>query len=254
MYHSVTGKILTNKEYQQDLLTKINCGNTAQKDIEDIQYKKKNLEDYFISYNSCSGQTQNVIKQRTMAQHMVAIRPNIGIGLTTMRYKYSDYYEELVMKNGFTYRIGAEVTLILPFNNNKWHLIGDVFYQSNENSGKFKNPGQGEFKSRYSSLTLALGPRYNFFLPNKRNKIFVNGLLMVNKPTKFELDYSATFSIPDYDPQLLIRVSPSFGAGISLGKLNTEIRYSLPYKFNKNASPGEISFTRTAIILSYRIN
>lgn len=256
MYHSSTGKVLKNNEYRQDLLTKLNCGNISQKDIEKVQYKRNDLEKYFISYTRCSGQEQTSIRREESRQPDMIIRPNIGGGVTTMKYKYSDAYDALVMKNGSTYRIGAELEMVLPFNNNKWSIIADLFYQKSENNGTFEDTGNVKFAAKHSSVNLATGGRYHFFLPGgKINKIFVEAMIQVIKPTKIDMSYyTSTSTLDGYTPGLFVQTALAAGAGVSLNRLNVEVRCSFADKINNNASPGEISFTRTAIILSYRIN
>jgi hypothetical protein len=256
MYHSSTGKILKNNEYRQDLLTKLNCGNISQKDIEKVQYKRNDLEKYFISYTRCSGQAQKIIKREASQESEIIIRPNIGGGVTTMKYKYSENYDALIMKNGSTYRIGAELEMALPFNNNKWSIIADLFYQKSENNGTFEDGSNVKFTAKHSSINLATGGRYHFFLPGaKIDKIFVEAMIQVIKPTKIDMRYyTSTSNLGGYTPGLFVQTALAVGAGVSVNKLNAGVRCSFADKINSNASLAEISFTRTAIILSYRIN
>lgn len=256
MYHSSTGKVLKNKEYQQDLLTKLNCQNIPQKDIARIQYKRSDLESHFMLYNRCSGQGQSTVKPRASAQPEIIVRPNIGGGMTTMKYKYSGGYDALVMREISTYRVGAEFEMILPFNNNKWSVIADLFYQKSENNGTFEDSGNVRFTAEHSSINLASGVRCHFFLPKKKvDKIFVEGMIQVIKPTKIDMRYyTSTSTLQGYTPGLYVQTALAVGAGVSLNKLNMGVRYSFADKINKNASPGEISFSRVAVIFSYRLN
>lgn len=249
MYHSSSGKILTNKEYQQDLVTKVNCNNTED-EVKRVAYKKNDLLTYFTKYNACSGSGN--ITMASPAKQSMFIRPTLGVGATTMKYTYSDIYDQLVMKNGPTYRIGAELEMMLPFNNNHWSIVADLYYLSNTNSGNFENPSKGKFKATYAAVEFAAGARYYVFL-HGGNKIFFNAFVLAGKPTRFDLDYQEDFNVYGYEPKLFVRVNTAYGAGFSFKKLNTELRF-MPTKTIRKDEIFENSFTRFMIIFSYPLN
>lgn len=253
MYHSSTGKVLKNNEYQQELLTKMACGNVPQDEIKKVAYKRNDLEIYFARYNACLGKSSTGPDMTQYSRQNFFVKPTVGIGSTNMRYTYSEVYDELVMKNGFTYRVGAELEMILPFNNSKWSLVADLYYQASKNTGQFENPSKGKFTANYSSIDLAFGPRYYHFLGNE-NRIFVNAMIVVNKPIKLKLDYESDVFIPAYTPDLLVKTNVVIGAGFSHRRFNVELRYALPKEIHSSASIGNTSFTRISIIASRPLN
>lgn len=249
MYHSASGKVLENNEYQQDLVTKVNCNNTED-EVKRTAYKKSDLLTYFTNYNACSGSGNVTIAPP--AKQSMFIRPTLGVGATTMKYTYSDIYDKLVMKNGPTYRIGAELEMMLPFNSNHWSIVTDLYYLSSTNSGNFENPSKGKFKATYAAVEFAAGARYYVFL-HGGNKIFFNAFVLAGKPTRFDLDYQEDFNVYGYEPKLFVRVNTAYGAGFSFKKLNTELRF-IPTKTIRKDEVFENSFTRLMIIFSYPLN
>ncbi len=249
MYHSSSGKILTNKEYQQDLVTKVNCNNTED-EVKRVAYKKNDLLPYFTKYNACAGSGN--VTLAPPAKKSMFIRPTLGVGATTMMYTYSDIYDQLVMKNGPTYRIGAELEMMLPFNNNHWSIVADLYYLSSTNSGNFENPSKGKFKATYAAVEFVAGARYYVFL-HGGNKIFFNAFVLAGKPTRFDLDYQEDFNVYGYEPKLFVRVNTAYGAGFSFKKLNTELRF-IPTKTIRKDEIFENSFTRFMIIFSYPLD
>lgn len=253
MYHSSTGKVLKNNEYQQELLTKVACANVAEDEIKKVAYKRNDLELYFTRYNACLGKPGTTLRTMQDSHQSFFVKPTAGIGITAMRYTYSKVYDELVMKNGFTYRVGAEVEMVLPFNNNKWSLVADLYYQASKNTGQFENPSKGRFTANYSCVELAFGPRYYHVLSDE-NRIFLNAMIMASKPVTLKLDYESDISIPQYTPSMLVKTNVVIGAGFSHRKLNVELRYALPKEIHSSTSIGRTSVARVSIIASHPLN
>lgn len=251
-YYTASREIRENNEFQQQLLTSINCGGVTTDQLKKLKYKKAELIKYFGDYNTCSGGES--VTPKSKETRMFLVKPTIGVGISNLYYTYSTIYDQLVIKNNFTYRLGVQIEMVLPFNNNKWSIIVDPYYQTFTAEGHFKNLGKSDFKATYSSIDLVVGPRYYFFLPNRNNKIFLNGMLQVSKPLNFEPDYDPDFNIPYPAPISAVRVGAAFGAGFSYKKLAAELRFVPRTRSGRDENLHNTDFNRFMLVLSYQLN
>ena len=247
--YRVENYIKSNNNYKQQLFNHLKCEGISRSKIERVDYDEQDLTEIFRTYNSCKDPNyEQQFKKAKKGKFQLNIRP--GINLTSLKSFIQNspgYILEFDTK--ISWRIGIESEFILPFNNNKWSLLGEVSYQEykNEydNTGASNDPFAPSSKQEidYSYLDIAVGARYYLFL-NDENKIFVN------------LAYVPNITINKKHGPLEISKAANFAAGIGY-KYSDKYAAEIRYGFNRNILNRYIyhysEYNTLSFILSYTL-
>ena len=226
-YLKYEDEISYNNRYKQQLLNNLKCPTFNMNKVENLDYKKSELIDFFIQYNKCNNQELvNFEEKQKKDLFNLNIRPglnysslsikNNGIGIAGI-----DFDTEL----GF--RFGIEAEFILPFNKNKWAIIIEPtyqYFQSQENltdeNLADENLADDRINVDYTSIELPVGVRHYFFI-NEKSKIFINGSLLFD----FSRDSNINFEVRP-DLEIESRYNFAFGLGYKYNdRYSLELRY-----------------------------
>lgn len=163
--------IKRNEEFKKQLFKDLKCTSIRVSEINYLAYKKNDLIDIFIKYNTCSNTDfTNYNKKNNRTEFNLSVRgrynlPNIEIIHTSISSLGIEF------KNTTSFGIGIEAEYVLPFNKNKWSIIFEPTYQTTTSDGI---RDRGDVTLKHSSIEIPIGLRHYLFL-NDNSKLFVNG-------------------------------------------------------------------------------
>ncbi len=205
-------KIRTNNRFRNQIWNNLKCSDIKKKKVENLKYRKSDLINFFVAYNSCNNAEYiNFEEKQKKDLFNLTIRPRLNSASLVSNYR------NLNIKNELGFGFGIEAEFILPFNKNKWSLIVEPTYRSfivEESDGNF-----GDVVIDYSSIEFHAGARHYIFL-NDNSKIFINGSLI----------YDLTLNDPRID-SLEITTSSNFAFGLGYkynDKYSIELRLQTP--------------------------
>jgi len=175
-YKTPENKIGTNNKFRRQLYDNLKCSDITMDDVEQIDYKKKDILNLFMKYNSCNNSKFVNFEEKVKSDlFKLNIRPGLNSSSLSMSNDVisssnTDYDNEL------TFRIGLEFEFILGFNKNKWAIIIEPTYQYFK-AEETAITNLSNTNVDYTSIELPIGVRHYLFL-NDKSKIFINGSLV----------------------------------------------------------------------------
>jgi hypothetical protein len=180
-------KVDYNNNFKQQLHNDLQCQDIAMDDFEKLNYDRSYLGRFFIKYNQCQNASYiNYDERERKTLINLTIRPGINhsslaIYDAVINKKYIDF--ETLLK----LRLGFEVELIFPFNNNKWAVIIEPTYQNFKTD--IVNNGQN-FNVNYWSIELPVGIRHYLHF-NERSKVFINTSIIWDLSTNSTVQFGS---------------------------------------------------------------
>jgi hypothetical protein len=211
-------KIGENNLFKQQLWNDLKCPTIELNKVENLNYDKNSLLDFFIEYNKCNkSEFKNYEEKEKKDLFNLTIRARLNNSSLTMENsKITSSYTDFGNKLGFGFGVEAEV--ILPINKNKWAIAVEPTYQSFNSiktTDMYFSGGKISAKVNYVSIELPLSLRYYSFI-NKNSKIFYN--------VSYILDFSADSSID------LERTEISYSDSLEINSRNN-FAFGIGYKF-----------------------
>lgn len=215
-YLNAENRIATNYGYIGQLKIQVACESMPLKYEPD--YNAKSLTKYFVDYNECND-VNPVTYVTSGSKGMIfqlRARPGISFSSLYVDNEVSDS-RDADFGSKTTFRIGLEMGVVLPFNQNKWEITLEPTYRY------FKATGENPFRTveiDYTSIELPIGIRYYFFL-NETSRLFINGAFIFDFTLNAKMSYSNNFD----DLEVATPENFAFGAGYAFGKFSLEGRY-----------------------------
>ncbi|ALM48335.1 hypothetical protein AMR72_05120 [Flavobacterium psychrophilum] len=236
------GRIAENNMFRQQLYNIMKDDGNSVNKFERLRYKKDVLVKLFNDYNGTDGQTVvNLSARQNQGSVNLKFTPgatfsSLSVG-NSLLPSYSYEFE-----NASSFRIGAELEYIMPFNNNKWGLFLDPNYQSYSKSG---NSGNRKMEAKYNFVEIPVGLRHYMFL-NQNAKLFVDGAYVISIPV------SDSYIVHGGNVLDIERNSAlALGAGFSYKKYSVELRHTFKHGLI-DFIYWEGSFSTTSVILGYK--
>lgn len=234
--------ISENNQFRQQLFNLMKDGDIKPSKFEKIKYKKDDLAALFMEYNMTTDQEVTNLTEKQNKSN-INFKIVAGVNFSSLSAQNSVIDLGYDFGNKTTYRIGAELEYVMPFNNNKWSIFIDPNYQSYEKEGK---KGNYEWKTSYQYAELPMGLRHYMYV-NSNSKFFVDGAYVL--AFKFGDSY-IQYNSPKLD---ISRTSNfAFGAGYSYKKYSIEARYSFNHNII-NYTYWNTEYNSLSIILGYSI-
>lgn len=234
--------ISENNQFRQQLFNLMKDGTIKSSKFEKIKYKKDDLVALFMEYNLTTNQGVTNLTEKQNKSN-INVKVTAGVNFSSLNTQSTVVDLGYDFGNKTTFRIGAELEYVMPFNNNKWSIFLDPNYQSYENGGKKENY---EWKAKYQYAELPIGVRHYMYV-NSDSKFFVDGA------------YTLAFELSDSHIQynslkLNITQTSNFalGAGYSYKKYSIEARYSFNHNII-NYNYWNTEYNSLSMILGYRI-
>jgi len=176
LYYTDTDKIAYNEEYIEQISKLPKCTITKN-DLNKLKYTEHDLVNIFNKSNQCST-NENIVNKNYVIQKNKKDRFNLSInpGINLSKLSVSSGLvdnRDIDFDNEIAFRVGVEMEMFLPFNNNKWAILAEPFYQSYKTSKVVSSPRiysapvDETWSTKHSSINLALGIRRYF--PFKRS-------------------------------------------------------------------------------------
>ncbi|CAA9200908.1 porin family protein [Flavobacterium collinsii] len=247
--------IAKNNYFREQLFIDLKCDNILQKEYENLGYTHNQLLKFFIKYNKCSD-THFVEFETKEKKDLfnLTVRPRLNSSSLSINNPAVDYYD-FKFDSKTNLSVGIEAEFILPFNRNKWAIIGEPTYQyySGEKSKQTSNLVGGEVnvKVDYSSIELPIGIRHYFFLKNDF-KIFANASFVFD----FALNSKIEFTRKDGSKISTLDIKSGNGVVLGVGgklldKYSVEFRYQIGRSILNEYLSWNSSFTTASVIVGY---
>lgn len=244
-YKTSNNKIGKNNRFKNQLWNKLKCPNFKKNKVENLDYKKNELIDFFVEYNECNGEKNiNYEEKQKKDLFNLGIRPGFNSSSLSIQNSVSSS-RDTDFDNEFGFRFGFEAEFIMPFNKNKWSLIIEPTYQYFKSEKEITNHS---VKADYKSIEIPVGIRHYFFL-NEDSKIFIN--------CSFIFDFSNN-SIIDFSPgtalEIKTRNNLAFGIGYKHNdKYSLELRYQTSREVLSDFLSWNSDYKTLSIILGYSL-
>jgi len=227
-----------NVQFRQQLYSNLNCG-ISPSALQKLLYKEDQLIAFFKRYNQCTTSEYTIYK-RKQEKNIFNVALKLGANLSSFHLE-RDVSEilfvsrpvEIDFDNTIFYRLGIELELMLPFNQNKWGLFFDPSYQSYKSEKIFERTINREniettAKIDYRTLEMPVGVRHYLFLSD-RSALFLNASMAFvfnfDSGITFEQD-SGIVNLDDLDINGT-EAYLSFGLGYEYNKkLGVELRFN----------------------------
>jgi len=240
-YITEDNQVAMNYTFREQLWSNVRCTNSSMSSVENIRFKRSELERYFEKYNTDGGNTPLVYgKQKKRDSFQLRLTPGLNYSWVTTANAFAPN-EFVDFGYKINYRIGVEAQFILPFNKNKWGILFDPSYQY------FNASGQNSYETveiKYQSIDFPIGLRHKFFM-NENLIIFVDAFFITN----YSFDFNSRIS------NLNVRTESSFaiGGGAGFKKISAEIRYSTNRNLLKDYIYWNTDYRRISLILGFKI-
>ena len=242
-YKPSSNRIGKNNRFRNQLWNDLKCSTFKINKVENIDYKRNALINFFVAYNECHNKDYiNFEEKKKQDLFNLSLRP--GFNNSSLAVLTTFENEQAVdFGNESTFRFGVEAEFILPFNKNKWSFIIEPTYQS------FKSEvdlGDQIVEADYKSVELPLGVRYYFFL-NEDSKIFINGSFIFDISFNSVIDFESETS-PDFD------IDPRTNLAIGLGyKYNDRYSIELRQQNRRDLFNNFVDYRTFSVILGYSL-
>lgn len=248
--------ISKNNYYRQQLWNNLKCDNFTENRLKNIDYRRHDLEVFFIEYSNCNNEKVLVINQEATKNLLkLTIRPRLNSSSLSVKNSDADYKNtDFGNKTGFG--LGLEAEYVLPFNKNKWSFLIEPTYQSykSEKSSNLEAPREGTLtrKIDYKSLEIPFGIRYYFFL-TQNSKIFVNTSIVpnfsLNSSIKYYLNNLAMAPV-----EIDSRINLAIGIGYKYNdKFSLEMRYQTKRELFGKSFIWSSEYKALSVIFGYSI-
>ena len=227
-----------NKFYLNQLSAELHSPNTSIS--RSLEYKVKDLADYFLEYNSNNGGS---ISYYTKKQLKTYIKLVAGVDYHTLKIRNAaSRIDQYNFDGSESFTFGLEIESVLPFNKNKWSLAleSGYHYYKSEVVNKYDNAGSIDFRSIVLNPTL----RYYIFL-SKNSKFQLNAGYVVYFPNK---SYVNKFLI-SYGHRTSVGIGYTF-----MNKFSLEMKYYPKKDIMFNYTFYYSDFQTLSVLVKYTLN
>jgi hypothetical protein len=247
-----------NNQFKRQLWADLKCPTIGINKVENLNYKKNSLLNFFLEYNKCSksnyirydGKVKKDLFNLTLRAHLNNSSAYIRNTAYT-RNNSADFGSKSSL--GF----GIEAEYIFPFNKNKWSIFVEPTYQNFKaeiiTDDFYVATKKLISNINYSSIEVPIGIRHYLFL-NKNSKLFINASYVFD----FNLKSSIEIRRDDntYYNSLLVSTlnNTSFGIGYKFkDKYSIETRYQTSRTLLSDYLFWDSSYTTASLIFGYSL-
>jgi hypothetical protein len=247
--------VAENNAYKQWISNNLMCGDLSIRDVENLDYKEKDLKNYFIIYNECNSEKPKYV-ETIEKRKIFSLNIKGGIDYSSAKVvNTQDGGRNLELGNSTDFRYGIEAEFILPFRNNKWIIFLEPSLRSSSASVSVPRDNlQGGFLNadfEYKSFELPIGVRHYIFL-NQGTQLFINAAYVFdfrNEDTLLAFSRSDGSELEGFR-NLRSKSNFFIGAGIRVfDRLSGEIRFYT----NRSVLWRFVRYSNTALVIGFRL-
>lgn len=241
-----------NNYYQQQLLNDMKCETITLKTVENVDYKRGDLMNFFKEYNQCNNSAPTYFEKKPKRNVFdLTIRPRMNYSSLSISDKPVQKFKTQ-FDSELEFGIGVEMEFYLPYNKNKWSVIVEPTYHTYTTEKITTKKSNYVAKVDYNSIEVPFGLRHYFYL-NDDSKLFVNATYSYS----FRLGSSITFTRDDNRATEYLELDPNknfaFGAGYKYNdKFSVELRYNSRHVLD-NYLEWKSNYNSTSLIIGYTI-
>ncbi|MEH0154416.1 tRNA modification GTPase [Limibacter armeniacum] len=247
-YQNKGGYIGYNNQFRQQLWNHLKCEKISLKDIERLDYEKKDLIGLFVQYNGCSGEAAVVSYEPSKKRDIFDLTLRLGMAYSQLMVKssiYGDYTSTVNFEDKITFRVGLQAEFYLPFNKNKWSVLTEPTFQCFISEGVIRDNVN---KIHYQSIEVPIGLRHYFYL-NHKNKLFLNGVFLVDFSNNSKIDRENAV-----DLEIKTRNNWAFGFGYKYrNKYSCEVRYQTNRELLSDYLYHSANYSTLSLMLGYTL-
>jgi hypothetical protein len=222
------------------------CGNTDE--VSKVSYTKKDLVKYFVNYHLCKNADYSVSKSATT--NKTGFRFKIGTNLNSMKMDAQDNGDasKITFSKENSVGVGAEVEVLMPFNNYKWGVFVESNYYSYKTtySDNVFNVSNDGYIVDYKTIELPIGVTYYMNL-NSNNRLFLRGAFVPH--LILDGSYIAFNAPAHYNFKSSSRMF--FGVGYNYQRLAMEFRYYSTQDITQNIYKRGSNYSQISFRLSF---
>ena len=242
-YSAKENEVVFNRDFRTQLLNDVSCGTKLQATVKNLNYRKRDLEKYFKSYNECSGGVAWVPETKPRNAFSLSIAPGVSLISLNIVNNFQTNPVLAQFDDKIIFRVGLDAQYILPFNKNKWSLVFEPSLQ--EYRSKTHSDGR-DINVNYRTIESAIGIRHFFYLREQR-AIFLNALFnFANGISNSQIDFGYLQFKTTYSNNY------GFGAGFNMDRFAAEIRYYTAKNISTGYSNLFVSYRTVSLIISYK--
>ena len=219
---------------------------------KNLKYDKDALVKLFLEYNGADSEDSEIL---AASQNKAVINFKItpGVNFASADAVRNDLPNaEMNFDTKPVFRIGAEIELLFPFNNNKWALFADPNYYQYKNTSTVANY---TWTVDVKYIDIPAGIRHYMYL-NSKSKLFLDAAYVLTFSTgSSTVSYSYISDSQTYSKSFKASANTyvSFGAGYSYDRYSIEARLNLNREILSNVDYVNSSLSSVGIILGYKI-
>ena len=231
LIHEDIDVLKENNLFKQQLLNDLKCSSIEKNQIENLEYKKNSLSDFFTKFNKCAN--SNSVNYETKVKKdlfNLSVRGHLNTNSLSLLHSYYEDYTTTKYNTKLNLGLGVEAELILPFNKNKWAVsIEPTYEQITFQKITLVNPdyiigGEIIATTNYRCIEIPLTVRHYFFL-DKNSKLFVNASYQMNLDLKSSIDFTRADGSNYYSKTIKSLNNLAFGVGYkAMDKFIFELR------------------------------
>lgn len=240
--------IMQNEAYKRQLWENVKCEQTTMNEISKLEFNKTSLQKYFSKVNTCNGSIENIVSNEKKA--IVSVKGVVLINSDELKYSRASISSGFDRKIGFG--LGAEIELLMPFNNYKWGVFIEPSFSKYEGdqtiSSGLNNSFTQNVKVNTTFIQVPIGARYYFGDSSKSTFYLGAGLTVSNFKENTTIDFENSADL--YFANFTYTFFGSFG--YKFKQFSAELRFNS----TNNASPSagyEINFNRSTLALKYEL-
>jgi len=244
-YINTDKKIVKNENYKQQLFNQLNCENIAKREIENLNYRRKELTNYFKKFNQCENSEVTILNTNNFKD---IVNVNIKTGLNFSSVSISNpslFVPSTDFSDQLSFRFGIESEFIFPFHKNKWSAFIEPTFQYFTGNAQVDNEN---LTVKYNNIEIPVGIRHYFYL-NKTSKIFINTAIVANRSFQSIANYR---NFDDFE--LTSNRNFIYGLGYNHNdKFIAELRYFTEKTIFYDYVYWNSDFKTIALVLGYNI-
>ena len=220
----VVGK---NNQFKQQLWNNLKCSSINLREIENLDYQKKSLVNFFIKYNTCNSfDVIHYDKQPKRDLFNLTFRPRIYSSSATVENNNYSYPLFIDFGSVTSFGFGIEAEFILPVNKNKWAIVFEAAYNS------FKSETAVTHRTVVSSIELNAIINYVFVeVPiSLRHYLFLNDNSKIFANISYIIEFSSNSSNVEFK-----RMDDTIFTSLDIRSHNV-FSFGLGYKYNDKYS------------------
>lgn len=247
----VNSEVAYNNQFRGQLFEIMKDETPNAKNFKHIRYDRDALIKLFTEYDGINGQE---VKDASKSLNKTTINFKITAGAVlnslTARQSLTLVESEHDFSPKASLSIGAEVEVLLPFNNNKWSLFINPSYQHYKDHEKKDN-----WRVDYTFIDLPIGLRHYMYV-GKKSRFFINAAYVLGaklNESKISTEYSRNVSLIPLPATISNATNFAAGVGFSYNNFSAEARYGFKRHLLENTLSWTADYTSLNIILGYKI-